>query len=70
MNMAKNKHIKSFCQPNAILTFAEYLEDHASPNTRTAGYEMISKLVEKLDDPQTIKNELEYIKQGKRDICH
>jgi len=70
MDMAKNQHIKSFCQPNAILTFAEYIEDYASEDTRSAGYAMINKLVEKLDDPQVIENELQQIKQGKRDIYY
>ena len=70
MDMAKNQQIKSFCQPNAILTFAEYLEDFASANTRMSGYAMLDKLVEKLDNPQVIINELKRIKQGQRDIYH
>ncbi len=63
--------IKRYCQPNAILTFAEYLEDYAPNQTKVNGYKLIdnelknysdknfkSKLVEKLDQ----------IKNGTRDL--
>ena len=73
MDMAKNMHIKSFCQPNAILTFAEYIEDYASSKTKKSGYEMIDRLVKKIDDNNlqtTVINELSQIKEGKRDIFH
>jgi len=35
--------IKRFCTPNAILTFAEYLEDYAPEHTRQAGWENIEQ---------------------------
>jgi 2-iminoacetate synthase len=65
MDMAKNTHIKKYCQPNAILTFAEYLEDYASEKTRSAGYGMINPQID-----ETLSNELEEIKNGKRDVYH
>lgn len=73
MDMAKNKHIKSFCQPNAILTYAEYLEDYSSEKTKQAGYEMINRLISKLDSEdlrKTVLDEINQIKNGKRDIFH
>ena len=36
MDLAKPGLIKEFCQPNAILTVKEYLEDYASPEAREA----------------------------------
>ena len=35
--------IKSYCQPNAILTMVEYLEDYAKPELKEKGYNMINK---------------------------
>jgi len=72
MDMAKNMHIKQFCQPNAILTFAEYLEEYASEKTKKAGYLLIEKLLlSQSDNTQNkIKSELATIKKGARDIYH
>ena len=73
MDMAKNLHIKSFCQPNAILTFAEYIEDFSSDRTKKAGYIMIDKLVENLgsiDIKNVVRKELLEIKNGTRDLYH
>ena len=73
MDMAKNMHIKSFCQPNAILTFAEYIENYSTPKTKNAGYEMLHRLVNKLGNNDLInrvKEELECIRKGARDLYH
>ena len=63
--------IKRFCQPNAILTLAEYLEDYAPATTKANGYQLIHKKLAAFDDPQ-FKNKLieklELVKQGKRDL--
>lgn len=37
MALAKTGQIQNLCQPNALLTFEEYLEDYASPETREIG---------------------------------
>ena len=73
MDMAKNQHIKSFCQPNAILTFAEYLEDYACDKTKAAGYELIKKLMANLSNPNQqnkVSCDLHCIKNGTRDIIY
>jgi len=73
MDMAKNLHIKNFCQPNAILTFSEYLEDYASPKTKQAGYEMVKRLLTEINSEdlrKTVTDEVSQIKNGKRDIFH
>lgn len=63
--------IKRFCSPNAILTFAEYLEDYASPERKEKGYKVIEKNLRDLALSQNIEdlsNRIEKIKQGQRDL--
>jgi 2-iminoacetate synthase len=63
--------IKRFCQPNAILTLAEYLEDYAPPQTKVKGYELIAKKVSEFEDLQfkaKLIEKLELVKKGKRDL--
>jgi 2-iminoacetate synthase len=43
MDLAKPGLIKDFCLPNALMTFKEYLEDYARPETRKAGLVLIEK---------------------------
>lgn len=42
--------IKEFCTPNALLTLQEYLEDYASPETRTAGETLVAEELARLED--------------------
>jgi 2-iminoacetate synthase len=63
--------IKRFCSPNAILTLAEYLEDYAPVNVFDKGWQMIEKNLETLNGETNvpeIRNRLERIKQGERDL--
>jgi len=63
--------IKRFCQPNAILTFAEYIEDYATPEFKQKGYNLIQKKLEDYTDgkyKEKVEKQLELIKNGKRDI--
>ena len=63
--------IKRFCQPNALLTLAEYLEDYAKPDMKDKGYKMIDdKLAEYQEDKFKGKliERLGKIKQGERDL--
>ncbi len=63
--------IKRYCQPNALLTLAEYLEDYAPEETKKKGYHLVQ---EKLDEMEKDKfrekllERLQQIKEGKRDI--
>ncbi len=43
MRLAKSGHIGNVCQPNALMTFKEYLEDYASEETKKVGEAMIVK---------------------------
>lgn len=63
--------IKRFCSPNAILTLAEYLEDYATEATAKKGWKAIEDNMETLNEHANIpklKERLENIKQGKRDM--
>ena len=43
MRLAKSGHIGNVRQPNALMTFKEYLEDYASEETKKVGEAMIVK---------------------------
>jgi 2-iminoacetate synthase len=63
--------IKRFCQPNAILTLAEYLEDYAPLPTKEKGYQLIQKKLIEFNEPQLkdkLLEKLRLVKQGKRDL--
>ena len=71
MKIAKKGEIHNFCQPNAILTFAEYLYSYANKITKKMGLELIQKEISSLSNEnikkQTLQN-FEKIKNGKRDL--
>ncbi len=63
--------IKHFCQPNAILTLAEYLEDYAPLELKNKGYQLIEKELNFIENEGLKKNliqKLNDIKVGKRDL--
>ncbi|MEG1635233.1 MAG: [FeFe] hydrogenase H-cluster radical SAM maturase HydG, partial [Rikenellaceae bacterium] len=64
--------IKRFCTPNAILSYAEYLEDYADKDLRVSGYQLIDKKLNEMLPVQReeLRLELEQIKKGKRDLHH
>jgi len=72
MDLAKPGLIKSYCLPNAILTFEEYLSDHADMATRAEGR---LALVRHLNEVETSRRRsqterrLTRVKAGERDIC-
>jgi 2-iminoacetate synthase len=71
MKYAKSGAIQNFCQPNAILTFKEYLEDYASEKTKKEGEKLIFFETEKVKNgiiKNKLKNRLRDIEKGKRDI--
>ncbi|MBN2167589.1 MAG: [FeFe] hydrogenase H-cluster radical SAM maturase HydG [Marinilabiliaceae bacterium] len=63
--------IKRFCQPNAMLTLAEYLEDYAPVVTKEKGYALIEENLKEYDDDRfktKLIDRLERIKNGERDL--
>ena len=71
MAITKPGNIHNYCRPNGLLTFAEYLEDFASPGVYKKGSKMIGYYLGEIKD-KALKKEtgerLLSIKQGKRDI--
>ncbi|MDZ7374793.1 MAG: [FeFe] hydrogenase H-cluster radical SAM maturase HydG [candidate division KSB1 bacterium] len=71
MDLAKPGLIQQFCAPNAILTFAEYLEDYASERTREVGWRAIRQQLDSLPNSKLRARTEEYlqrIRMGERDL--
>jgi 2-iminoacetate synthase len=71
MALAKTGEIQNICQPNAILTFKEFLVDYASPETRSAGEDVIRMHLDKISSPkmrEEIERRLARIEAGERDL--
>lgn len=71
MALAKSGRIGDICQPNAILTFKEYLLDYASQDTREAGERTIQEHLTQISTP-AVRRETEArvarIAGGERDL--
>ncbi|HBA53916.1 MAG TPA: [FeFe] hydrogenase H-cluster radical SAM maturase HydG, partial [Syntrophorhabdus aromaticivorans] len=71
MPLAKSGEIQNLCQPNAILTFKEFLLDYASAETRSIGEKTIRKHLGEIPDPKVrseIEKRIARIEQGERDL--
>ncbi|MDR0955287.1 MAG: [FeFe] hydrogenase H-cluster radical SAM maturase HydG [Rikenellaceae bacterium] len=70
MEFSVNGFIKRFCTPNALLTFAEYLENYADPATRQKGWQLIEAEVEKQTEATintALRDRLTRIQSGEKD---
>lgn len=71
MALAKSGDIQNVCQPNALMTFQEYLCDYASEATKAEGEKVIAEQVALIKNDNMRKLvlvQLEKIRQGKRDL--
>lgn len=75
MDLAKPGDIHNLCRPNALLTFAEYLEDFVKNNGDTPvyrkGYEVIGFYLNKIENKAArdrTAEKLNKIKEGRRDV--
>jgi 2-iminoacetate synthase len=70
MDLAKPGAIKLHCDPNALSTFTEYLEDYASPETRAVGEALVGSTLQNMEERQReISDRLvRNVKGGKRDV--
>jgi 2-iminoacetate synthase len=70
MDVAKPGAIKYHCEPNALSTFTEYLEDYASPATRIVGKQHMLYQIEQMDEKQKsiAIPMVQAVRSGKRDI--
>ena len=63
--------IANCCQPNALLTLNEYLDDYASEDTRKKGKALIERELENITNPKAKETCIKYlnaIDEGKRDF--
>lgn len=72
MPYAQEGLIHKFCDPNAISTLAEYLNDYASEETKEIGFKAIKNHIENNFTNENLKTQmnstLERINNGERDI--
>lgn len=71
MPLAKSGQIQNICQPNAILTFKEFLLDYASDETRRVGEKAIEAHLLEIPSEKIRKETVERLKRleaGERDI--
>ena len=71
MSLAKTGHIANVCQPNALMTLKEYLEDYASPDTRKKGEAVIADELTRIPNPKVKAKVEEYLSEltrGSRDF--
>lgn len=71
MELAKDAEIHTFCQPNAILTWQEYLLDYASPAARALGERLIPAALAEIPDEavrRACEERLARIRAGERDL--
>lgn len=71
MSLVKRRQIANCCQPNALMTLKEYLEDYASPDTKEKGMRLIREEMEHIPNPkirEIAERNLREIGEGKRDF--
>jgi 2-iminoacetate synthase len=71
MQLVKSGNIACCCQPNALLTLKEYLEDYAAPDTKARGEKVIAGELGKIPKEKVRKlaeAHLAAIHSGKRDF--
>ena len=71
MSLCKTGLIQNCCQPNALITLKEFLEDYASDDTKKIGEEFIQKELSKIKNEnlkETISKNLKEIENGNRDF--
>jgi 2-iminoacetate synthase len=63
--------IKRFCQPNALMTMAEYLEDYAPEDTKAKGYALLNEKLGEMENDASrtrLEEKLAQIREGRRDL--
>jgi len=70
MDLARPGEIKRHCDPNALATFAEFLLDYASPDTRAIGEQCIAESLARMEPEarRTAETMIARIREGGRDI--
>ena len=65
--------IKRYCQPNALMTMVEYLEDYAPEATKIKGYQLLQEKLDEIEDESfkiKLTERIDQIRTGKRDLYY
>ena len=68
---AKSGQIGNVCQPNALLTLMEYIEDYGDAELRVLGEHRINEELETIPNPkarEAARHYLDRIRAGERDL--
>ena len=71
MSICKDQQIHNFCQPNAVMTLKEYLEDYASSLTKITGEKLIEREMHSISDcarKKIVEENLNRIHNGERNF--
>ncbi|MGN2339516.1 [FeFe] hydrogenase H-cluster radical SAM maturase HydG [Clostridium cagae] len=71
MSLVKSGQIANCCQPNALMTLKEYLEDYASKETKVNGEKVIAGEINRIPSAkvkEVVIKHLEELNEGKRDF--
>lgn len=71
MSLVKSGQIADICQPNALMTLKEYLEDYAAEETREKGLKLIEDSMERIPSDKVrriVRERLEDMEDGSRDF--
>ncbi len=71
MSLVKSGQIANCCQPNALMTLKEYLEDYATPETKKIGEAVILEELNHIPSEKVKKIAIEHLDElnaGKRDF--
>lgn len=71
MSLVKSGQIANCCQPNALTTLKEYLEDYASPRTKALGEKLIAAELQKIPNEKIraiIAERARRVEAGERDL--
>ena len=71
MSLCKSGQIQNCCNPNALMTLKEYLEDYASEDTKQIGEKLIKEQLETIPNEKVKSIVVDYLKNihnGERDF--
>ncbi|MDF2674003.1 MAG: thiH [Clostridiales bacterium] len=71
MSLVKSGQIANCCQPNALITLKEYLEDYASTDTKEKGEKLIKEELNRIPNEKVKNTAVKYLNEvgsGKRDF--
>lgn len=70
MDVARPGDIKEHCNPNALATFQEYLEDYGSEETKRQGEACIARTLGEMEPPlrEKASEMVDLVKSGRRDV--